>query len=718
MGIKLSELLSIYKQDDLDTFLEKNFTYNLNEKGITDSMIFSNWKFVGDNFSNASSIDILRNGEKGVIERISNGIDAVLENKKETLSIKSARNADVIVSKAFPKYYSLKEKILEGHDNNGIHASDADSQIILAINSSQKSNKPTFDIIDKGTGIHGDDFATTILSLQGGNKIKLEKSYLIGSFGQGGSTSLSFAESTIIISKHSGKYFYTIVKAVNLKDYKNHTYVYLANKGQIMELHEDDFEYDDEYINSFINSKSGTLVRMIETDVAKKYRDNDITKPTMFSDYINTELFNVSLPIKIIENRIEYKANVHAQNRNAFGSKMKLHTWKYKRSEFSGTIEIEHKNKVYNLEYYAILPTEEDKWGNDSECRKIYNQFNVHNRPIIYTVNGQYINGESFIRVKNAGLNFLEYRLLVVIDLDILGSEKYNFFTPDRDRIKNTDITSGFVDKVINVLAKEERLIQLNEIIGQKSLSSKVDSELVENISKNVRDIYRRYLRSSGIVKRSGLGTPMIEEENVYYDEIKTLEIITKKNEYKIDEQVTIVLKTDANKVVNQAAEIYGFINDKNIFPNKTSFMNGRIYYTFHKLRAGDYNIRFEIFDKDSKKSNIHNFTVLPEKSESKSEVKSNSLNIKINLVEEKELICDLAKTEEEIIVSLCLDHDEMLDVYGYRSNAQIDELKSALIEPIVLFALFLEESYDEIDDVDKKNKIIVSFAKTRAALI
>ena len=167
MSIKLSEILEIYKQEDLDSLLKAKFNYDLNENNLTDSMIQKNWRFVGDNVSNASSIDILRDGEKGVVERISNAIDAVLEKQKELHNIKSAKDADVIIKKAFPKFFERKRAILSNEKEKNISSLDASDQVILAINSSRKSNKPTFDIIDRGTGLRGEEFPTTILSLHG-----------------------------------------------------------------------------------------------------------------------------------------------------------------------------------------------------------------------------------------------------------------------------------------------------------------------------------------------------------------------------------------------------------------------------------------------------------------------------------------------------------------------------------------------------------------------
>ena len=38
---------------------------------------------------------------------------------------------------------------------------------------------------------------------------------------------------------------------------------------------------------------------------------------------------------------------------------------------------------------------------------------------------------------------------------------------------------------------------------------------------------------------------------------------LQRKDQFKIDEEITIILKTNANKVVNQNAPIYTFLNGK-----------------------------------------------------------------------------------------------------------------------------------------------------------
>ena len=254
-------------------------------------------------------------------------------------------------------------------------------------------------MVDQGCGISGEKFGDTILSIHKGNKSTTDKNYLIGAFGQGGSTSLPFSFATIIVSKKDGNIYFTIVKKCLFSDMKMDTYLYLTPNGQ---------------------------VSLIENDVEipREYRVNDAAKPGMLGDFINTELYNVSLPVKVVENRADFTSNAHKQNRYSYGSNNKMMTWEYARKEYFGTISIQHNTKEYKLNYYFILPPDESDWAKDAKCKDIFKQVNVHLDPIIYTVNGQYISSEKFTKLKNAGLSFLQYRLLVDINLDVLGRPK------------------------------------------------------------------------------------------------------------------------------------------------------------------------------------------------------------------------------------------------------------------------------------------------------
>ena len=725
--LKLSELISIYKSDDLNNYLLKYTTHNLEEPRLKLNDIQHEWKFLGNNGSNASSIGILRNGEKGLIERITNGVDAVIEKQKTIHGISHAKDSSVIIKEAFPKFYKNK-KLIENGGSDQSYPFEADNQVVVAINDTGRSTKPTFDVIDKGTGIKGEEFENTILSIQHGNKIKSDKGYLIGAFGQGGSTSLPFTSATIVISKVEEKYYFTVIKAVDLEDYKNHSYVYLTIDNQIPEL-ECDIEYsNDNYLSNFIMSESGTMIRMIEMDISSNLRNHEITKPGMLGDYINTELFNVGIPIKLIENRKNYSENAHKQNRNSFGTFSKLHTWKkYVKHDYCGTIDIEINNRAYKIDYYTILPPKEEEWGKDGEARRTFEQFNVSLDPILYTVNGQTITTEKFTKLKNAGLSFMRYRLLVVINLDVLGSEKYKFFTTDRNQIKDTDQTNGFLDKVISALANVDKLKEINSIIAEKAINNSVDNELVSEISNEVKGIYNKYLKSGLIIPGGGRGrhyNPRPEED--FLDEITNIEITTTKITFYKDQSVNIVLTTGAQKHVNADAAIYSFVDGKANYNSTPSFMNGRIQYSWDAkaLGAGVHQIQFRYFknnnNQDCIDSNIIAIEILNENSPEKKKDNQKELNLTIQIVNEQEYICDIVKNKENgsILAKLCLESDIMSEkVYGYNSSAeQIKETQAIIIKPMVLYALFLDGLYDDIDDADKKNQLIISHVRSLLA--
>lgn len=722
--INIKEVLGLYKSSDVDSFIKKLTGYTLEEKNLKYSDIEKNWRFLGDNSSNGSSINILKHGEKGLIERITNAIDAVIEKQKEKHAIVGASDAESIIKRAFPKYYENLKKLSEGEAFK-TWPFDAQDQVILAANDATGTTKITFDVVDQGTGIEGPNFKKTILSLNAGNKLSRDKSYLIGAFGQGGSTSLPFTHATIIVSKRKGRYYFSVVKEVELTDYKNTCYVYLTLDNDIPELEfEEYFDSEHQYLNTFFESESGTLVRMIETDISREYRTNDIAKEHMLINYIDTNLFNVGLPVKVIDNRANFRNNPSAQKRYAHGTYARLKNSEYLRKEWSGTLKVEVNGQTYNIDYYVILPTDENKWGSVSECKQLFQRWNVTEDPILYTVNGQTITSESFTKFKNAtGLNFLQYRLLLVIDLDVLGLEKYKFFTSDRSRIRETDKTRGFLDKVFNALRNIDGLKEINSIISEKSVAHQVDNELNQRIEGNIRNVYNSYLKGGKVVPspRTRNHSNRDDEED-YLQEIKDLEISIGDPQFYSDQNINLVLKTGAQKHINENAMIYMMINDHGFYAFSASYMNGRIQYSINggTLKPGVYQVQFNYY-KDNKlllESNKVAIEVLDEKTpETNSKERTRYIDFKLVQISEAETICEVVKdkVEKKITVYLCLDVDQMKsDVYNsLGSDDKINEIKAKVIEPICLFALMMGDKYDELETAEEKNKIIVSLVQS-----
>lgn len=87
-------------------------------------------------------------------------------------------------------------------------------------------------LIDHGLGITADNFPNTILSLQEGNKIT--KKFVVGSFGQGGSSTLAFCDYVLVISRSvqdPNTISFTVIREISLgEEYKDDCYAYLALK--------------------------------------------------------------------------------------------------------------------------------------------------------------------------------------------------------------------------------------------------------------------------------------------------------------------------------------------------------------------------------------------------------------------------------------------------------------------------------------------------------
>lgn len=720
--IEIDEILNIYKSKQVDEFLKKYTKIDLNKKGLYYKDVSNFFKFLGNNPSNGSNIGQLQHSEKGLVERITNAIDAVIEKQKQKFNIQYAPDSETIIKKAYYDYYEIMRKV-RSEKIDRMDAKNADKEVLLVVNDGSKSNTPTFDVIDKGTGLLGNEFENTILSINHGNKLSRDKSYLIGAFGQGGSTSLPFTYATIILSKKNNKMWFTIVKRVDLNDYKNAAYMYLILNKEIPEVDFSYFNTSDPYLRDFIENDSGTLIRMVELEIQKRFISNEVVKPRMLCDYLNTELFDVKLPIKVIENRQNYKNNANLQNRSVFGSQLKLKTWKYVKKDYCGSLNIEHNDHAFKIDYYIILPNDENKWGIESECKDAFGQINSYYDPIIYTVNGQTITTEKYTKLGNAGLSFLKYRLLVVINLDGLGNEKYKFFTTDRSRIVDSDLTHGFLEKVISQLSLSKKLKEIDNIIANKSVASEINSDEWKDISNEIKKEYSKYLKN-GKLMPSNPGKHYKEDKiNKYEDHIEFLKITSTKREFCKDENVDIVVTTNADLYVNQSANISCFVNDKNFWNINKNSMKGRIQFTIDAgiIKPGIYLLYFMYFNNNDQKSIESEKIQIKIKNEISPEIKRNSptkiLDIIPIQVKDAILICDINtnEVEKKIYIKLCLDNDLMVrEIYGYSASSdEISRIKKQIIKPISLFCLHLKDFYTEIKNDEDKNKIVLSLIKS-----
>src|SRR2546427_3447260 len=145
------------------------------------------WHAFSDNLSNVSSIGLGTKPGRSLTERVTNAMDAVLEARVPL----GVTNLPTSCRQAAKQWFG---RPITGPDDGLFRwkygDSDYDRLINVVMLPSGVETAPTVDVLDKGIGLKPDEFPSTILSLQRGNKLK--KLHLIGAFGQGGAATLSF----------------------------------------------------------------------------------------------------------------------------------------------------------------------------------------------------------------------------------------------------------------------------------------------------------------------------------------------------------------------------------------------------------------------------------------------------------------------------------------------------------------------------------------------
>src|SRR5688500_1823979 len=121
------------------------------------------WKPVGDNDNNLAIINLGSDPAAGVVERITNAFDAVLElewvHRGQPAHLMSPRAA---VSEWFGIPGGRMANVT---DVRAEAFSSLAERVTVTIRDSERADRPTLDVRDMGIGLRGDDFAGSILSL-------------------------------------------------------------------------------------------------------------------------------------------------------------------------------------------------------------------------------------------------------------------------------------------------------------------------------------------------------------------------------------------------------------------------------------------------------------------------------------------------------------------------------------------------------------------------
>ncbi|MCY6483801.1 hypothetical protein OW763_05490 [Clostridium aestuarii] len=687
------------------------------------------WKSVGgENKNNYPIINIGSDPAAGITERITNAIDSVIEraylerqsNGKGKISINSPREAS-------KKLFNVKDGQLTNLNDKEIQT--IAKNVIVTLRNSDEKKKPTIDIRDKGTGIKAIDFEDSILSLNAGRK--LNKLYLSGAYGQGGSTALAYSKYTLILSRavskieNLNKVAYTLVRynPGDINKDKIGVYEFMVDKitGYPLEIDIplDEFDF-------------GTLVRHIEMDIGKY--SSIMTAPTGSLWYlVHNYLFNTVLPFKIEEQRNNKSKN---SKRNISGNCRRLS--KGNDIEYQGEAYRNFNSGKIKITWWVIKDEKENS-------KNIIKNYTLPSKPIIITYNGQKHDALSnSIIKKDLKLPYLDGYLIIHVNCDELDNKsRRELFVTTRESVRESTILEELEQLVINTLKEDDNLKVLNNQRKQKFLT-KSNTEVMKKLGSRIANKIKTTLSIScdSTNQNSNMennnpttkdkynspnnkphGDKLVQSlKPIPTNNPPQLLKITSHNNKKIyvGDEFALHFITDADpKYFKNNNNFNITISSQNtIFTTgKTKMKQGHgvIFFKVNSnLKIGDIiNIRFDLKVKQTQLSDDINVVVTQK-------VKNNSKNSVIPKIEpipvekshpywirngwDENSVAKVERSEQEITVYISIDNINISRIINKQfksGKAAVEAIQNFYLEHICYHAVLLELDYEKEQKID-----------------
>lgn len=207
------------------------------------------WVPVGLDRGNGGRIKLAGEPMNPLAERTVNGMEALIELarlrelKKNPGAVRPANPRDAVLRYfGFPKIDTIER--LEDEERNALRAKidEVRKNLSVKLDHDKKSKQFSVTIRDHGMGQVPQKMHRTLLSL--GESDKADKPYLIGVFGQGGSSAFSVAEYSIVVTRRAPDILkpgeddgagWSIVRAIYPKGRRDLYWAYLAatEDGQV-----------------------------------------------------------------------------------------------------------------------------------------------------------------------------------------------------------------------------------------------------------------------------------------------------------------------------------------------------------------------------------------------------------------------------------------------------------------------------------------------------
>jgi hypothetical protein len=359
-------------------------------------------------------------------------------------------------------------------------------RITITLEKGEGKESRVLTVRDLGIGITPETMPLTILSLNESNK--MSKHYLVGAYGQGGSSTFAFSRLSLIASRYADASIgFTVVKFVDLPAelFKTGHYVYMVMDDRSMPKADLD-------INEFAR---GTECRHFGYDL-NNY--GSPLGPNSLYGSMNTNLFDPVMPVWF-DNRVHDYRRVIKGSRNALSGAVD------DGDERSGP-ELSHSIPIFSvslgdfgrigIEYWVLkAPTKENKRPNAAFVNPA--------KPIVLTLNGQNQGEFSQLLIrKEAELPFLGQRLIAHIDCNNLSpTSKRHLFVSNREGQRDVKVREMIQQELVKVFRSDDTLKRLNDEARQQGMRQQDETAM-----QYIRNEVARLLRLQGVDLGSSVG--------------------------------------------------------------------------------------------------------------------------------------------------------------------------------------------------------------------
>jgi len=542
------------------------------------------WHPFGNNLSNISTIGLATKPGRSLTERLTNAMDALLEDRASP-GMQLPTSSRAAAQQWFGRPVSGPD---EGLFNWVFNDSDYDRRIAIVLHPSGVQSAPTVDVLDQGVGLTPAQLPSTILSLQSGNKIN--KRYLIGAFGQGGSSTLAFCDYALILSRSKADpkvVGFTIIRVVKLDEtYKEDTYAYLSVAGTdgkqvpMCEIGEEPLEiYEGLGLSRGYALHHGTLVRHFSYKLTNLVNTLSPSPGNLYH-YLHCLLFDPLFPFRAIDVRDPNSVKDERIN----GSRNRLMRL-VKRGDDSpdpeGRIDVRHYCPMeyvvpvgsdapsIGIEYWVVLATRKGTGKKKDELvlRGQSNELFVQaGHPIIATMNGQNQGELTSKLLRDLGLGMLSRHMVIHLDATNADSRvRRELFATSREGMKDGPVLEGLLQVLRKMLAEDETLAKIEQELTDK-LSQKethaTDEEVKREVSKLLREAGYRVKDpgpstepgeqgEEGDVTKHGRRRPAVADPlpTLPYPEVTRFEIVHPKPEMQLaqNDNEVVLVETDAD---------------------------------------------------------------------------------------------------------------------------------------------------------------------------